>query len=130
MWGPLDFAFCFKHELIDNLFLHLFVINGIGRITARRTFNAAFLASGPFKTEDLTLWISALNTQWRKTRSYELYSLAWNSVPIVKLVPEDCFYILGLLLVVGSSNGLLASIGTDFEPIVELCISNRSKYQY
>ena len=49
---------------------------------------------------------------------------------IVRLVQEERVYVPKLLPIIGSSNGLLAFVGTTFEPIVELCISNGNEYQH
>lgn len=51
-------------------------------------------------------------------------------MPIVRLVREEYFYVPGLLLVIVGTNSLLASVRTDFELVIELYISERSKYQY
>ena len=48
---------------------------------------------------------------------------------IVRLVREDLVYVPGLPPAIGSSDGLLALIGTAFDPIVEICISNKNKCQ-
>lgn len=51
-------------------------------------------------------------------------------MPIVWLICEERLYVPRFLPIVSSVNSLLASVRMDFELIVELYISDKSKYQY
>ena len=51
-------------------------------------------------------------------------------MPIVQLVRKELVNIPELLPIVGSPDSLLAIIGTTFELVVELCVSNRNEYQH